>query len=118
MSALPIIARYLEEYPSMFVIFTVATTSAVVALTQEIERESSFLFSQRTRIKIQVCFLFLMKYICIDFYKFSPVDTPQAVSLFIKRINPSAVILIEGELWPITLFLLSKKKVCFLFLFT
>ena len=42
--------------------------------------------------------------------KFSPLDSPLAVSRFFKHFNPEALIIIDTELWPNMLDTASKRK--------
>ena len=42
--------------------------------------------------------------------KFSPLDSPLAVSRFFKHFNPEALIIIDTELWPNMLDIAAKRK--------
>lgn len=37
---------------------------------------------------------------CLQVYQFCPVDTPGAIDAFLRYWKPSAIMLMESELWP------------------
>ena len=45
-----------------------------------------------------------------SFHQFIPVDTPQAVSLFLDHWNPDVALWLESELWPNLLMELKKRE--------
>lgn len=43
-------------------------------------------------------------------YQFAPIDTPSAVEGFLRHWSPTAIFLIENELWPNLVMLASEKR--------
>lgn len=48
---------------------------------------------------------------CLQIYQFSPVDTPGAIDAFLCYWKPSAIMLMESELWPNLIIGAAKNQV-------
>ncbi|PWA64748.1 KDO transferase A [Artemisia annua] len=74
MCVVPVIKRCVEQRPDVTVLMTTTTSSAFEVLKNLLP--------------------------CGVIYQFAPVDTPTAVNAFLGYWKPSALVLVESELWP------------------
>ncbi|KAJ8570651.1 hypothetical protein K7X08_037623 [Anisodus acutangulus] len=85
MSAIPVIKCCVERRPDVTVLMTTTTTSAFEVLQHQLPKNV--------------------------IYQFSPVDTPGAIDAFLRYWKPSAIILMESELWPNLIIGAAKNKI-------
>ncbi|KAH0721690.1 hypothetical protein KY284_006720 [Solanum tuberosum] len=85
MCAIPVIKCCIERRPDVTVLMTTTTTSAFEV------------------IKLQLPNNVL--------YQFSPVDTPGAIDAFLRYWKPSAIMLMESELWPNLIIGAAKNRI-------
>ncbi len=83
--AVSLVSRLREKLPSTKFLLT-TTTNAGYAVAQKIKNED-------------------------DALTFFPIDFPWAVNVFLDTVEPSALILLETEIWPNLLRELSRRKV-------
>ncbi|CAI9760632.1 unnamed protein product [Fraxinus pennsylvanica] len=74
MAAIPIIKCCVERMPEVSVLMTTTTTSAFEVIKNQLPSDVK--------------------------YQFAPLDLPTAVDVFLGYWKPSAIILLESELWP------------------
>lgn len=82
-AAIPLIKKYHELHPDIELIVTTTTTTGAAQLKK------------------------------LDFvtHFFAPLDYPHAIYLFLKRVQPKALIIMETELWPNWLNACKKRKI-------
>ncbi|CAN0896718.1 Probable 3-deoxy-D-manno-octulosonic acid transferase, mitochondrial [Linum grandiflorum] len=85
MAAIPVIKQCIHRRPDLNILMTTTTASAFKVLENDIPNGV--------------------------LYQFCPVDTPAAMDAFLSYWNPTAVILLESELWPNLIMSSSAKGV-------
>ncbi|KAF6150390.1 hypothetical protein GIB67_034089 [Kingdonia uniflora] len=85
MAAIPVIKHCIRQEPNFTILMTTTTTSAFKVIKNRLPN----------------CVL----------YQFAPLDTPVAIDSFLQYWNPSAILLIESELWPNLILGASKKGI-------
>ncbi|OEY66599.1 lipid IV(A) 3-deoxy-D-manno-octulosonic acid transferase [Marinobacter sp. X15-166B] len=84
-AAAPLVTALLEREPGARILMTAMTATGA--------RQAEAIFGDRVR------------------YAFSPYDTPGSVRRFVDRINPSALVIMETELWPNMISLTRARNV-------
>ncbi|XP_042515943.1 probable 3-deoxy-D-manno-octulosonic acid transferase, mitochondrial isoform X2 [Macadamia integrifolia] len=85
MAAIPIIKHCIQQRPDLTILMTTTTTSAFNVI--------------KDRLPLGVI------------YQFAPLDTPSAMDAFLGYWDPSAIFLIESELWPNLVLGASRKGI-------
>ncbi|KAF3613631.1 putative 3-deoxy-D-manno-octulosonic acid transferase, mitochondrial [Capsicum annuum] len=85
MCAIPVIKCCIERRPDVTVLMTTTTTSAFEVIKHQLPENV--------------------------IYQFSPVDTPGAVDAFLRYWKPSAIMLMESELWPNLIIGAAKNRI-------
>ncbi|XP_043724968.1 probable 3-deoxy-D-manno-octulosonic acid transferase, mitochondrial isoform X2 [Telopea speciosissima] len=85
MAAIPIIKHCIQQRPDLTILMTTTTNSAFNVI--------------KDRLPLGVI------------YQFAPLDTPAAMDAFLGYWDPSAIFLIESELWPNLVLGASKKGI-------
>ncbi|CAN0896716.1 Probable 3-deoxy-D-manno-octulosonic acid transferase, mitochondrial [Linum grandiflorum] len=85
MAAIPVIKQCIHRRPDLNILMTTTTASAFKVLENDIPNGV--------------------------LYQFCPVDTPAAMDAFLSYWNPTAVILLESELWPNLIMSSSAKGI-------
>ncbi|XP_060176980.1 probable 3-deoxy-D-manno-octulosonic acid transferase, mitochondrial isoform X1 [Lycium barbarum] len=83
--AIPVIKCCVERRPDVTVLMTTTTTSAFEVIKHQLPKNV--------------------------IYQFSPVDTPAAIDSFLRYWKPSAIMLIESELWPNLIIGAAKNRI-------
>jgi 3-deoxy-D-manno-octulosonic-acid transferase len=84
MGAIPLIKEFAQRHPQLQIVVTSSTTTS-----KELYKPLSNIVT----------------------YLFAPLDSPCAVHRFVNRLKPSALIIMETELWPNLLSKLSYKNI-------
>ncbi|WMV52410.1 hypothetical protein MTR67_045795, partial [Solanum verrucosum] len=85
MCAIPVIKCCIERRPDVTVLMTTTTTSAFEVIKHQLPNNV--------------------------LYQFSPVDTPGAIDAFLRYWKPSAIMLMESELWPNLIIGAAKNRI-------
>uniref|UniRef100_A0A3Q7IMV7 Pyruvate kinase n=1 Tax=Solanum lycopersicum TaxID=4081 RepID=A0A3Q7IMV7_SOLLC len=85
MCAIPVIKCCIERRPDVTVLMTTTTTSAFEVIKHQLPNNV--------------------------LYQFSPVDTPGAIDAFLCYWKPSAIMLMESELWPNLIIGAAKNQI-------
>lgn len=85
MIAIPVIKQCIRKMPNLNVLITITTLSAFEVLSKKIPSEVIL--------------------------QFSPVDTPSSIRSFLHYWKPSAIVLMESELWPNLIMDASKNGI-------
>ncbi|KAJ6796807.1 putative 3-deoxy-D-manno-octulosonic acid transferase, mitochondrial [Iris pallida] len=85
LAAIPVIKHCILQAPHFSVLMTTTTTSAFEVIKDQLPNGV--------------------------IYQFSPIDTPKAVDNFLAYWKPSAIFLMESELWPNLIISASEKEI-------